>query len=242
MAKSAQQPSYQRILLKFSGEALMGKKGFGIDCEVIEHIAREIKPVLDLKVQVGVIIGGGNFFRGSRFNQEKIDRITVDQMGMAATLINALAMRDVFEHTGIATKVLSAISVAGVSEVYDRSNALSLLKNNFVVIFAGGTGIPLVTTDTALSLRGIELKADILLKATNVDGIYSADPVKNSTAKLFHHLSYQEILTKELAVMDMTAFYLCRDHNMRLRVFNMHKPGALLRVVLGADEGTLVER
>lgn len=231
---------YQRILLKFSGEALAGKGSLGIDVAIIQNIAQELKPLLALKVQVGIIIGGGNFFRGKQFKSD-LDRITVDQMGMIATTINALAMRDLFNQTGIPTEVMSAVAIGGVIDQYDRHKAHNLLQQHNVLIFAGGTGNPLVTTDTALSLRGIELKADLLLKATNVDGIYSADPRHDKTAHLYSRLTYAEVLAKELAVMDLSSFYLCRDHQMKLRVFNMHHQGALLRIVSGEDEGTLVE-
>jgi uridylate kinase len=232
---------YRRIMLKFSGEALLGKKSCGIDTAVITNVAQEIKPLLANKVQVGVIIGGGNFFRGAKLKQEMISRITGDYLGMFATMMNALAMRDVFEKLHIPTKIMSALPVPGIIEGHDRVKANHYLNQNFITIFAGGIGNPLVTTDTALSLRGIELNADLLVKATNVDGVYSADPRINPKAKLYTHLNYQQALTKKLAVMDLTAFCLCRDHKMKLRVFNMHKRGALLRIVKGADEGTLVE-
>jgi len=232
---------YRRIMLKFSGEALLGKRTAGIDTAVIENIAHEIKPLVVAKVQVGIVIGGGNFFRGAKLNQDLISRVTGDHLGMIATLLNVLAMRDVFMHLNIPTKIMSALPIDGIVERYDRSKAAAYLEQNFVVIFAGGTGNPFVTTDTALGLRGIELDADLLLKATNVKGIYSADPHTNPDAKFYSHLTYQEALTKELAVMDLSAFCLCRDHKMKLRVFNMHKKGALLRIIQGANEGTLVE-
>jgi uridylate kinase len=232
---------YRRIMLKFSGEALLGRRTHGIDTAVIENIACEIKQLVACKVQVGIIIGGGNFFRGAKLNQALISRVTGDHLGMIATMLNALAMRDVFAHLGIPTKIMSALPIAGIVEGYDHCRALDYLAQNFVVIFAGGTGNPLVTTDTALGLRGIELDADLLLKATNVDGIYSADPQTNPNAKFYSHLTYQEALNKELAVMDLAAFCLCRDHKMKLRVFNMHKKGALLRIIQGSNEGTLVE-
>jgi len=240
MNKTKGQAKFRRILLKFSGEALGGKQGRGIDTAVIKHIANEIKPVLALAVQVGIIIGGGNFFRGREFNSD-LDHITVDHMGMMATIINALAMREVFEKTNIPTEIMSAVQVKGIVDGFDRHKANSLLAENTTVIFTGGTGNPLVTTDTALSLRGIELGADLLLKATNVDGIYSHNPKTHAEAKLYHHLTYQEVVAKELQVMDLAAFCMCRDHHMRLRVFNWQKSGALLRIVLGEEEGTLVE-
>ncbi|MEI8054859.1 MAG: UMP kinase [bacterium] len=232
---------YRRVIIKFSGEALLGKKASSIDTAVIESIAREIKPLALGKVQVGVVIGGGNFFRGAKLNQALISRTTGDHLGMIATMLNALAMRDVFVRLSIPTKVMSALPIDGVVERYDRNKAADYLEQNFVVIFAGGTGNPFVTTDTALGLRGIELDADLLLKATNVRGVYSADPQANPGAKFYSYLTYQEALTKELAVMDLSAFCLCRDHQMKLRVFNMHKKGAILRIIQGANEGTLVE-
>lgn len=232
---------YRRIMLKFSGEALLGKKTHGIDTKVIENIVSEIKQLIDRKVQVGIIIGGGNFFRGAELNQTLISRVTGDHLGMIATMLNALAMRDVFVHLNIPTKVMSALPINGIIERYDRSKADDYLNQDFTVIFAGGTGNPLVTTDTALVMRGVELDADLLLKATNVDGIYSADPQTNPDAKFYSHLTYQEVLTRELAVMDLAAFCMCRDHQMKLRVFNMHKKGALLDIINGSDEGTLVE-
>lgn len=236
------QAVYKKILLKFSGEALMGQKDFGIDSGVLQYISEEIIPVLKINVQIGIVIGGGNFFRGANLFKNGVDRITGDHMGMLATLINALAMRDVFEKNNIPCRVVSAIPINGVIEQFDRVKVLEYLQNGHVVILAGGTGNPLVTTDSAMSLRGIELNADLLLKATNVEGVFSADPNKDPSAKLYHHLTYQEALTKELAVMDLAAFCQCRDHNMRLRIFNMRKFGALYNIVVGEDEGTLVER
>jgi uridylate kinase len=231
----------QRIMLKFSGEALMGNKECGIDSAVIKHIVTEIKPVVELGIEVGIIIGGGNFFRGANLFKNGIDRITGDYMGMLGTALNALAMRDIFEKEGVPTNIMSALPIGGIMEGYNRNDANNYLRNKRVLLLAGGTGNPLVTTDSALGLRGIELKADLLLKATNVDGIYSENPQKNPKAKFYNHLTYKEALAQELEVMDLAAFCLCRDHKMRLRVFNMHKVGALLNVVLGKDEGTLVE-
>ncbi len=219
----------------------MGKTKFGIDPEVIEYIGGEIADVLGLDVQVGVVIGGGNFFRGKALFKAGLDRITGDNMGTIATLINALAMRDIFERNNMPALIMSAIPMSGIVEHYDRRRAIRKLEAGNVVIFAAGTGNPLVTTDSALSLRGIEVEADILLKATNVDGIYSADPTSDPKAKRYKHLTYREVLEKELAVMDLAAFSQCRDYNMVLRVFNLHKKGALLRIVLGEDEGTLVK-
>lgn len=232
---------YRRIMLKFSGEALIGNEKFGIDTEIIKAIAEEIKPLIACKVQVGIVIGGGNFFRGAKLNQALISRVTGDHLGMIATILNALAMRDVFERMNVPIKIMSALPIDGIVARYDRSQATDYLDQGFVVVFAGGTGNPLVTTDTTLGLRGIELNADLLLKATNTDGVYSADPRKNSDAKFYDRLSYHEALAKELAVMDLAAFCLCRDHKIKLRIFNMHKKGALLRIIQGSSEGTIVE-
>lgn len=236
-------PVYRRILLKFSGEALMGNTQFGIDPNVLDRLAKEVSEVLELGVQVAVVIGGGNLFRGAALSKAGLNRITGDYMGMLATMMNALALRDAFERMKMSTRILSAISMDGVVDHYDRRKALHHLKQGRVVIFAGGTGNPLVTTDSAASLRGIEIDADAILKATNVDGVYSADPNKDPNAKMYHYLTYREALEKELAVMDAAAFLQCRDHNMTLRVFNINKPKALLRVILGSnDEGTIVDR
>jgi uridylate kinase len=239
MSKSAR-PAYKRILLKLSGEALTGDSEFGIDPHVIERMADEIAEVRDLGVQVAVVIGGGNLFRGTALSKAGLSRVTGDYMGMLATLMNALALRDIFERSGMLTRIFSAIPMSGIVDHFDQRKAIHYLQQGWITIFAAGTGNPLVTTDSAASLRGIQVEADIILKATNVDGVYSADPAKDPNATLYHQLSYREVLEKELAVMDLTAFAQCRDHNMPLRVFNMHKHGALLRVVLGEDEGTLV--
>lgn len=232
---------YKRILLKISGEALQGDSGFGIDPKIIGYIASEIESILALGVQVGIVIGGGNFFRGATLFNAGLERVTGDQIGILATMINALAMRDIFERNNIKTRVMSAAPLGGIIDVYDRRRAIYKLEEGKVVIFAGGTGNPLVTTDSALSLRGIELKADLLLKATNVDGIYDVDPRKNADAIKYKKLTYKEVLDKELAVMDLATFSQCRDYKMTLRVFNLHKAGALRRIIMGEDEGTLVQ-
>lgn len=234
-------PKYKRIVLKMSGEALLGDKTFGIDPKVLDRMALEVGELIKLKVQVGLVIGGGNFFRGEALSQIGIGRITGDHMGMLATILNALAMRDALERAGFATRILSAIPMSGVVDYFDRRKAMHHLNKGRVVLFAAGTGNPLVTTDSAASLRAIEVEADILLKATNVDGIYTSDPLKDKTAKRYQLLSYEEALKKELGVMDLTAFCQCRDHHMKIRVFNLQKSGALLRIVMGEDEGTLVE-
>lgn len=234
-------PRYRRILLKFSGEALAGKTGYGIEPTVLDRIAKEVRQLVELEVQVGIVVGGGNLFRGETLSAAGIGRITGDHIGMLATLINALALRDAFERAGFETRIMSAIPMSGIVDHYDRRKAIYHLRHGQVVIFAAGTGNPLVTTDSAASLRAIEIQADILIKATSVDGIYDSDPAKNKDAKRYHKLSFKEALQKELGVMDLAAFTQCRDHNMKIRVFDMHKPGALLRVVMGEDEGTLVE-
>lgn len=231
---------YGRVVLKFSGEALLGNLECGIDSDVLHYLTREIKPVADAGVQVAIIIGAGNFFRGADLSKNGVDRITGDHMGMIATMLNALALRETFLKENISTSIMSALPIAGIIPCYDLKQADEVLKKNQVLILAGGTGNPLVTTDTALSLRGIELKADLLVKATNVDGVYASDPKKNPSAKLYDTLTYDEVLSKELAVMDLASFIMCRDHNMKLRVFNMRKKGALLNVVLGKHEGTLI--
>jgi uridylate kinase len=238
MSKS---PRYRRILLKFSGEALAGNTGYGIEPSVIDRIAKEVRELVELEIQVGIVVGGGNLFRGESLSAAGIGRITGDHIGMLATLINSLALRDAFERAGVETRVMSAIPMSGIVDYYDRRKATDHLRNGKVVVFAAGTGNPLVTTDSAASLRAIEIQADILLKATTVDGIYDSDPAKNPKAERYHKINYQEALKKELGIMDLAAFTQCRDHSMKIRVFNMHKPGALLRVVMGEDEGTLVE-
>ena len=236
------QPAYRRVLLKMSGEALMGKGTYSIDPAVLDRMVKDILQVHQLGVQVAIVIGGGNFFRGAALSEAGINRITGDYMGMLATMMNALALRDSFERSGLPVRVLSAIPMSGVADHFNRRKAIHHLMEGRIVIFAAGTGNPLVTTDSAASLRGIEIGADAVLKATNVDGVYSADPAKYPDATFYKHLSYQEALEKELAVMDLAAFCQCRDHNMPLRVFNINKPGTLLRVIKGEDEGTVVNQ
>jgi len=243
MAQQAagKQARYKRILLKLSGEALMGTEDFGIDPKVLDRMALEIGQLVGIGVQVGLVIGGGNLFRGAALSAAGMDRVTGDHMGMLATVMNALAMRDALERSNIAAVVMSAISMLGVTEHYDRRKAMRHLSGGEVVIFAAGTGNPFFTTDSAACLRGIEVGAQIVLKATKVDGVYTGDPLKDPTAEKYSHLTYDEVLTRKLGVMDLTAICLCRDHQMPLRVFNMNKPGALLSVLLGDDEGTLIE-
>lgn len=232
---------YRRILLKISGEALQGSNASGIDPKVIGYIAEEIETVLSAGIQIGIVIGGGNFFRGATLFNAGLERVTGDHIGILGTMINALAMRDIFERNNIKTRIMSAVPLSGIIDIYDHRRASYKLDEGKVVIFAGGTGNPLVTTDSALSLRGVELKADLLLKATNVDGIYNTDPRKDPNAVRYKKLTYKEVLEKELAVMDLAAFSQCRDYNMVLRVFNLHKAGALRRIVIGEDEGTIVQ-
>lgn len=240
MKESTVQPIYRRILLKMSGEALRGDTEQNIDPAVLDRMAADIAAIVSLGVQTAIVIGGGNLFRGATLAKSGIGRITSDYMGMLATLMNALALRDSFERAGLPTRILSAIPMSGVVDHYDRRKAIHHLQKGRVVIFAGGTGNPLITTDSAASLRGIEIDADVILKATQVDGIYTADPRKDPSAKRYHRITYKEALEKELAVMDLASFCQCRDHNMPLRIFNINKPGALLRIVEGEDEGTLV--
>lgn len=239
---NSMEPLYRRILLKMSGGALIGSGSSFMEPAVIDRLAKEIAEVHQLGVQIGIVIGGGNFFRGATLSEIGINRITADQMGMLATIINALALRDALEQFSMPVRILSAIPVEGVADAFHRRKAIHHLQKGRVVIFAAGTGNPLVTTDTAATLRGVEINADVILKATSVDGVYSADPNKNPQATLYRHLTYQQALEQELAVMDLAAFCQCRDHNMPLRVFNIKKPGALMRVVLSKDEGTLVDK
>jgi len=233
--------AYHRIIIKMSGEALLGDKPSGIDPKVLDKMAREVAELVSLGVEVGLVIGGGNFFRGEALAQIGIDRMTGDQMGMLATVINALAMRDALERASVQSRILSAIPMSGVVDYYNRRKAIHHLKKGRVVLFGGGTGSPLVTTDSAASLRAIEVQADLLLKATQVDGVYSSDPRKDPLATRYPVLSYEEALKKELGVMDLAAFCQCRDYRMKIRVFSLQKPRALLRIVQGEDEGTLVE-
>jgi len=232
---------YKRILLKLSGEALVGNENFGIDPKVLDRMALEVGQLVGIGVQVGLVIGGGNLFRGAALSAAGMDRVTGDHMGMLATVMNSLAMRDALERSNITAIVMSSISMLGVTEHYDRRKAMRHLKTGEVVIFAAGTGNPFFTTDSAACLRAIEIKADLVLKATKVDGIYNRDPFKDPAAEKFEHLTYDEIINRKLEVMDLTAICLVRDHKMPLRVFNMNKPGALLNAVVGGAEGTLVE-
>jgi uridylate kinase len=231
---------YKRILLKLSGEALTGDQGFGIDPKILDQMALEIGQLVGIGVQVGLVIGGGNLFRGAALQKAGLDRVTGDHMGMLATVMNALAMRDALERCNISTQVMSAIPMSGVVDHYDRRKAMRALSNGDVVIFAAGTGNPFFTTDSSACLRAIEVQAELVLKATKVDGVYSSDPMKDKDAVRYETLSFDEMLKQELGVMDLTASILCRDHNMPVRVFEMEKQGALRNIVVGANEGTLI--
>lgn len=232
--------AYRRILLKLSGEALQGDEGFGIDPAVLERMAQEIKELVELGVQVGLVIGGGNLFRGAGLAKAGMNRVVGDHMGMLATVMNGLAMRDALHRAYVNARLMSAINLQGICNDYNWAEAISLLRNGRVVIFAAGTGNPFFTTDSAACLRGIEIEAEVVLKATKVDGVFSADPVKYPDAELYSELDYSDVLDKELKVMDLAAFTLARDHNLPIRVFNMNKPGALRRVIMGEREGTLI--
>ena len=236
-----QDRKYRRILLKLSGEALTGDADFGIDPKVLDRMAVEVGQLVGLGIQIGMVIGGGNLFRGAALHSAGMERVTGDHMGMLATVMNSLAMRDALERANISTRVMSAIPMSGVVEHYDRRTAIRHLQAGDVVIFAAGTGNPLFTTDTAACLRGIEIDADLILKATKVDGVYSADPVTNPNAIKFDTLSYDDVIEKKLGVMDLTAICLSRDHKIPIKVFNMSKPGALLDNVMGRADGTLIE-
>ena len=237
---SAPQPVHQRILLKLSGEALMGDDAFGINQATIERMVAEVAEVARIGVQVAVVIGGGNIFRGIAGGSAGMDRATADYMGMLAMVMNALALADAMGKQGVTARVMSAIDIQQVVEPYVRPKALQYLEEGKVVIFAAGTGNPFFTTDTAASLRGAEIGAEVVLKATKVDGVYTADPMKDPTATRYTRLSFDEAIGRHLGIMDATAFALCRDQKLPIRVFSIVKPGALMRVVMGEDEGTLV--
>ena len=232
--------AYKRIMLKLSGEALMGDDAYGINEEVVSRIVAEIAEVNRLGVQVGVVIGGGNIFRGMKGAASGMDRATADYMGMLATVMNAMALADAFRRADVEARVQSALRIDQVVEPYIRGRAIRHMEEGRVVIFAAGTGNPFFTTDTAAALRGSEMAAQIVLKATKVDGVYTADPKKDPAAKRYHRISFDEAIGRNLAVLDATAFALCRDQKLPINVFSIFKPGALKRVVLGEDEGTLV--
>ena len=233
--------AYRRILLKLSGEALMGDTDYGIEPAVIRRIAEEIHGLSSAGLEIGLVIGGGNIFRGAGLAQGGMDRVTGDHMGMLATVINSLAMQDALEKVGSQCRVMSALKVNQVCEDYIRRRAVRHLEKGRVVIFAAGTGNPFFTTDSAASLRAIEMGAEIMLKATKVDGVYTDDPVSNPDARRYDRLTFEEAIVKKLAVMDATALVLCRDQGVPIRVFDLHTPGNLGRVAAGEDVGTLVE-
>ena len=235
------QPKFSRILLKLSGEALMGTQGSGIDPVTIRRLALEINEICAVGVQVGLVIGGGNIIRGSEKAGEGLDRVTGDYMGMLATVLNALAMQDALESLGQAVRVMSALKINQICEDYIRRRAIRHLEKGRVVIFAAGTGNPFFTTDSAASLRAIEINADLLIKATKVDGVYSADPMKDPAARFYDRLTYDEALDQRLNVMDATALVLCRDHDMPLRVMNIFESGAIMRLLQGEPIGSLIE-
>ncbi|ABO54926.1 UMP kinase [Burkholderia territorii] len=232
--------AYKRVLLKLSGEALMGDDAFGINRATIERMVADIAEVVGLGTQLAVVIGGGNIFRGVAGGAAGMDRATADYMGMLATMMNALALQDAMRHAGIVARVQSALRMDQVVEPYIRPRAIRQLEEGKVVIFAAGTGNPFFTTDTAAALRGSEVGAEVVLKATKVDGVYSADPKKDPSATRYTTISFDEAISRNLQVMDATAFALCRDQKLPIRVFSINKPGALKRIVLGEDEGTLV--
>lgn len=232
---------YKRILLKLSGESLMGNKQFGIDNEVLSQYANEIKSIIDKKVQVAIVIGGGNIFRGLQASEGGMDRVQGDYMGMLATVINSMALQSALEGLGVYTRLQSAIKMEAICEPFIRRRAVRHLEKGRVVIFGAGTGNPYFTTDTAASLRAIEIEADVILKGTRVDGIYTADPEKNKKAKRFDKITFNEVYNRDLKVMDMTAFTLCQENNLPIIVFDMNRKGNLMKVVKGDKVGTLVE-
>jgi uridylate kinase len=233
--------SFGRILLKLSGEALLGEKTFGIDRTFTDYLAVEIKSVAALGVQVGVVVGGGNIFRGVSDAAAGMDRVSADHMGMLATIINGLALQDALERAGVQTRVLSAIEMREVAEPFIRRRAIRHMEKNRVVIFAGGTGNPYFSTDTAAALRAMEIKAEVVFKGTKVDGIYDSDPMKNKDAKKFERLTYLDVLKKDLKVMDATAISLCKDNQLPIIVYNLKAKGTLRRIVQGEKAGTMVK-
>lgn len=233
---------YKRIVLKLSGEALLGDCDYGIDPQYIKRIGEEIVALCRMQVEVAIVIGGGNIFRGAGLAAAGMDRVTADHMGMLATVLNSLAMQDALEHLGLNCRVMSAIRMNQVCEDYIRRRAVRHLQKGRVVVFAAGTGNPFVTTDSAASQRAIEVGADVMLKATKVDGVYDKDPEQFADAQKYERITYDEVLAKQLAVMDTTAIVMCRDHDLRLQVFNLNNPGDLVRAVNGEHVGTVVER
>jgi len=240
MAANDPHTRHRRILVKLSGEALMGDSDYGIDPEFLKRLALEILAVRELDIEIGVVVGGGNLFRGAGLARNGMDRVTGDQMGMLATVMNSLALQDSLESLGAFVRVMSAVRINQVCEDYIRRRAIRHLEKGRVTIFAAGTGNPFFTTDTAASLRAIEIEADLLLKATKVDGIFDSDPMQNPAARRYDRLTYDQVLDQRLDVMDQTAIVLCRDHQLPLRVFNLNDPGALVRAASGEVVGTLV--
>jgi uridylate kinase len=234
-------PKSKRILLKLSGESLMGTKEFGVDPEILKKYAKEIKGVRDIGVEIGIVIGGGNIYRGVGNSSDGIDKVTGDQMGMLATIINALALQSALEHQGIFTRLLSAIKMEQIAEPFIRRRAIRHLEKGRVVIFGAGTGNPYFTTDTAAALRAVEIQADVIIKGTRVSGVYDSDPEKNPNAIKFSEITYLDILHKDLKVMDLTAITLCRENKLPIIVFDMNEPGNLKRLILGEKIGTLVQ-
>ena len=231
---------YNRILLKLSGEALLGKQNFGIDSDVVEHISNEIHGIKESGIEIGIVIGGGNIYRGLSAAQQGVDRVTGDQMGMLATVINSLALQNALEMRGIYTRVQSAIKMDEIAEPFIRRRAIRHLAKKRVVIFAAGTGSPYFTTDTAAALRAIEIKADVIIKGTKVDGVYDADPEKEKDAVMFDELTYNDVIEKNLRVMDMTAVTLCKENELPIRVFNMNVKGNLEKLINGEKIGTII--
>ena len=231
---------HKRILLKFSGESVAGNDEHGIDPKILDQMADSLKSCRDLGTEIGIVIGGGNLFRGEKLNKAGMDRVAGDHMGMLATVMNGIALRDALERAGIKSRVMSAISMSGIVEHYDRRLAIQLLSDGFVVIFTAGTGNPFFTTDTAGCLRAIETQSDLMLKATRVDGVYDSDPEINRDAKLFDELTFDEAITKNLKVMDATALTLARDHKLPIKVFNVNQPDALKNIICGKKIGTLI--
>ena len=231
---------HKRILLKFSGESVAGNDEHGIDPKILDQMADSVKSCRDLGTEIGIVIGGGNLFRGEKLNKAGMDRVAGDHMGMLATVMNGIALRDALERAGIKTRVMSAISMSGIVEHYDRRLAIQLLSDGFVVIFTAGMGNPFFTTDTAGCLRAIETQSDLMLKATRVDGVYDSDPEVNKDAKLFDELTFEEAITKNLKVMDATALTLARDHKLPIKVFNVNQPDALKNIICGKKIGTLI--
>ncbi|WP_343192761.1 UMP kinase [Buchnera aphidicola (Taiwanaphis decaspermi)] len=233
-------PKYNRILLKISGESIKGTKKYGISSKFLFKISKDIKKIIKLGVQIGIVIGGGNLFRGSLLSKKGINHIISDQIGMLSTIINSLAMFDILNKQKIKTCLMSSLPIHNICRSYDRQKALKLLKKKYVVIFSGGTGNPLFTTDSAACLKGIEINADIILKATKVEGVYSSDPLKCSKAIIYKKLLYKEILSKKLEIMDLSAFILAKNHNIPIRIFNINKKSILYNILLGKQEGTLI--